>query len=91
MFVTSVSFQGNPRNSLPATSRLWHTMAGEADGDHAVDSVVKNVGIESSFTLPCGYRLSNRLVKAAMTEVLADPLRCEPNQHHERLYVWHCV
>ena len=71
--------------------RDFATMAGEADGDHAVDSVVKNVGIGSSFTLPCGYRLSNRLVKAAMTEVLADPLRCEPNQHHERLYVWQCV
>jgi 2,4-dienoyl-CoA reductase-like NADH-dependent reductase (Old Yellow Enzyme family) len=40
---------------------------------------------KSPFTLPCGAVLTNRLVKAAMTEGLADA-KCETTERHARLY-----
>ncbi len=41
--------------------------------------------IQDAFQLPCGERLSNRLVKAALSEGLADP-RGWPTPQLERLY-----
>jgi 2,4-dienoyl-CoA reductase-like NADH-dependent reductase (Old Yellow Enzyme family) len=41
--------------------------------------------VRSPFTLPCGGVLANRLVKAAMTEGIADA-KCEANARHVRLY-----
>ncbi len=41
--------------------------------------------LNSSYTLPCGHRVENRLAKAAMTEHLADSTGL-PNDHHFTLY-----
>jgi len=41
--------------------------------------------LDTPLTLPCGVTLKNRLVKAAMTEGLADPDGL-PNEKHNRLY-----
>ncbi|TPX57325.1 hypothetical protein PhCBS80983_g03909 [Powellomyces hirtus] len=42
--------------------------------------------ISTPLSLPCGKILPNRLVKAAMTEWLADPADNLPNEKHCRLY-----
>lgn len=42
--------------------------------------------IFSNFQLPCGVVLRNRLIKAAMTECLADPVTNSPNEKHLELY-----
>jgi 2,4-dienoyl-CoA reductase-like NADH-dependent reductase (Old Yellow Enzyme family) len=41
--------------------------------------------LDTSFTLPCGATLGNRICKAAMTEGLADA-RLHATERHERLY-----
>ncbi|MBK8972326.1 MAG: NADH:flavin oxidoreductase [Hahellaceae bacterium] len=46
---------------------------------------IKQATINDTFTLPCGAVLSNRLVKAAMTEGLADR-RNHATQQHQTLY-----
>ena len=44
------------------------------------------VTIASPLSLPSGATLPNRLAKAAMSEVLADPATGAPSEHHVRLY-----
>ncbi len=45
----------------------------------------QQVGVDSPFGLPCGRRVKNRLVKAAMTEGLADAAN-RATDHHVQLY-----
>jgi 2,4-dienoyl-CoA reductase-like NADH-dependent reductase (Old Yellow Enzyme family) len=44
------------------------------------------VGLRSPLRLRSGVTLKNRIIKAAMTEKLADPESNEPNEHHVELY-----
>ena len=44
--------------------------------------------LDSPFGLPCGRRVKNRLVKAAMTEGLADPLNRATRRHVELYRRW---
>ncbi len=46
---------------------------------------MKNNLINTKFTLPCGVRLNNRLVKSAMTERIGNK-KFEPTRGHVRLY-----
>ena len=50
------------------------------------DTISQHSGyLNQSFTLPCGAVLSNRLVKAAMTERISN-WKLEPTEKHQRLY-----
>lgn len=48
--------------------------------------LIFNMSLCKTFTLPCGVQLRNRIVKAAMTEGLADPKTHQPNRRHYQLY-----
>lgn len=42
--------------------------------------------IANRLVLPCGFNLLNRFGKSAMTECLAHPASCDPNEKHIELY-----